>query len=158
MVELMISCGRADNVIAALKVLVLDWLKGRANDEVCASMAGALDSHLELAAQQVNAFFRGPVVSMMYSRWLGPQVARDRDELLHLSEVPSADKLDGDKQDKYRAVTKNFQRVRYSRFIVSVGVFNLLRLSGCQSCSAHVAQCFRPMHTASVEASESFDA
>jgi hypothetical protein len=100
--------------MAALKVLVLEWLAHRHMIE-CRSMASALHSNDNLAAQQVHAFFRGPVLSMAYCRNLGPQTAKDRNHTIRL------DRSTPDLSSPYqrtgeRHVTKNFARVRTNTF------------------------------------------
>lgn len=101
--------GCADNVITALKLLVLDWLENRAVDAAWHSMASALHPNLQLATQQVNFFFRGPVISMIYARNLGPEIAAERGGIFRQDKGPAPGVPCARKE---KAVTKNFARVR----------------------------------------------
>ena len=80
---------------------MFDWLALRERAQF-AALVSALHPSSVLAAQQVSAFFRGPVVSMAVARTLGPQAARDPTPL-----------PDWQTNSRFLGpVTKNFARVR----------------------------------------------
>jgi hypothetical protein len=91
--------------MTAMKVLILGWLEYREN-KALQPLTQDLHPRLELATQQVNAFFRGPVVSMAYARCLGPQIIRERPSAVKETVVDL-------KPLKEPTVTKNFARVSF---------------------------------------------
>ena len=81
----------------------MKWLNTRINSSTGRALTRALHANTGLAQQQVQLFFRGPVISMMAARHLGPQVKRDR---IPTEAEPN---MSGPKE---ATVTKNFARVR----------------------------------------------
>lgn len=97
----------ADNVITALKVLVQGWVKNRYK-EACYERARALHRDANLAMQQINLFFKGPVMSMQYGRQFGPQSVRDCTDTL-LPKMGTGAPLF---ERENKTATKNFARAR----------------------------------------------
>ncbi len=97
----------------------------------CPPMVRALHPNPELAAQQVNAFFRGPVISMMYARWLGPQIDRERNH--DTVSLPSHSRKEDGKNTTPPPVTKNFARVRAPSCTMNLlAMFQVTELVGLQ--------------------------
>jgi hypothetical protein len=129
---------------------MLEWL-GHRHFQECREMVTALHSDVNLAMQQVHAFFRGPVVSMAFGRNLGPQIARDRNQTVRLDR--SAPIVNAQRKgERYyeRAVTKNFARVRIHTHMLLHEDSVYLAVS--IACSSHQSDLICSMHTCTIPA------